>query len=248
MDLKEEKYKLNKDIPIPLYYQIKRMILNDLSSGKLKEGDPLPTETEFCDSLQISRPTVRQALNELVSEGVLIRKKKSGTFVAQPKIELPVCIGVEELRDHVGSTGRDCSVRVLELCVLDAVEEVNMKLHLDMKERLIYLKRIWLAGETPLAYTASYLSYHTYKQILEGEFDHLTLPDFLKQYCQTEIDSRDTRVNATLASKFDLELLQINRTRASLLCVMDVGMMGEQPVYYSVTRYRGDQISLKYKV
>ena len=64
MDLREDKYRLNKDIPIPLYYQIKRMILNDLSSGKLKEGDPLPTETEFCDNREISRPTLRQPVNE----------------------------------------------------------------------------------------------------------------------------------------------------------------------------------------
>lgn len=246
MDLREDKYRLNKDIPIPLYYQIKRMILNDLSSGKLKEGDPLPTETEFCDNLEISRPTVRQALNELVSEGVLIRKKKSGTFVAQPKIELPVCIGVEDLKRSIEQTGRECSIEILDLCVLDAVEEVNMKLKLDAKESLIYLKRMWLAGETPIAYTATYLSRSQFGQVLEGEFRSITLPDFLKLHYGVEVDSRDTKVNATLASKFDLELLQINRTRASLLCIMDVGKAGDQPVYYSVTRYRGDQVSLKY--
>lgn len=248
MDLREEKYRLNKDIPIPLYYQIKRMILNDLSSGKLKEGDPLPTETEFCVNLEISRPTVRQALNELVSEGVLIRKKKSGTFVAQPKIELPVHIDIESLKKGIESTGRECGIEVLDLCMLDAVEEVNMKLHLDNKENLIYLKRMWMTGQTPIAYTATYLSYDRFKQVLDGDFCSIMLPDFLKLHYNVEVDQRDTKVNATLASKFDLELLQINRTRAALLCIMDVGKSDGQPIYYSVTRYRGDQVSLEYVV
>ena len=65
MDLNEARFKLNKDIPIPLYYQVKRMVLNEIANGNLKLGDKLPAEIEFCESLQISRPTVRLALNEL---------------------------------------------------------------------------------------------------------------------------------------------------------------------------------------
>lgn len=246
MNLKEEKYRLNKDIPIPLYYQIKRMILNDLSAGKLEEGDPLPTETEFCDSLQVSRPTVRQALNELVAEGVLMRKKKSGTFVAQPKIEIPVYLTVEELKKQIEGTGRTCSIEILDCCEIDPAEEVNNKLQLDSKESLIYLKRLWLAGETPVAYTAAYLAKSRFEQILKGDFTSISLPEYLKLYFDISIDSRDVKVDATLASKFDLELLQINRTRAPLLCVNEIHKSGGQPIFCSVTRYRGDKVSMAF--
>lgn len=78
MDLNEARFKLNKDIPIPLYYQVKRMVLNEIANGNLKLGDKLPAEIEFCESLQISRPTVRLALNELVAEGILVRKAYLG--------------------------------------------------------------------------------------------------------------------------------------------------------------------------
>ena len=51
MDLNEARFKLNKDIPIPLYYQVKRMVLNEIANGNLKLGDKLPAESEFCESL-----------------------------------------------------------------------------------------------------------------------------------------------------------------------------------------------------
>ncbi|MCI8836901.1 MAG: GntR family transcriptional regulator [Hungatella sp.] len=248
MDLKEESYKLNKEIPIPLYYQIKRIILNDLSSGKLKEGDALPTETEFCDSLQVSRPTVRQALNELVAEGVLMRRKKSGTFVAQPKIELPVNLSVEDLKRHIENTGRDCKVEILDFCVIDGADEVNNKLRLHMKEDLIYLKRMWLAGGTPVAYTAAYLAAGRFGAMMDSDFTDINLPDYLECHFGLHVTKRETRVDSTLASKFDLELLQINRTRASLLCVNEVAKAGDEPVFCSVTRYRGDKVSMAYSL
>lgn len=248
MNLKEDNYKLNKEIPIPLYYQIKRMILSDLSSGKLKEGDYLPTETEFCENLQVSRPTVRQALNELVAEGILMRKKKSGTFVAQPKIEIPVHFSVEDLKAHIENTSRPCAITILDFCVLDAADEINNKLHLDAKEELIYLKRLWMAGETPVAYTAAYLSKNRFEKILGTDFTQINLPDYLDSHFDIKIDKRDVKIDSTLASKFDLELLQINRTRASLLCVNEIAKVGNEPVFCSVTRYRGDKVSIAYSL
>lgn len=248
LNLQEECYKLNKEVPIPLYYQIKRMILNDLSSGKLSEGDALPTETEFCDNLEVSRPTVRQALNELVAEGVLMRWKKSGTFVARPKIEIPVNLGVEDLKGYVEQTGRTCSVEILDFCVIDAAEEVNNRLHLDSKESLIYLKRRWLAGESPVAYTATYLSKTRFEEILTVDFTRTNLPDYLLFKFGIHTDKRSVKIDSTLASKFDLEVLQINRTRASLLCVNEVVKEQETPVFSSVTRYRGDKVSMCYSL
>lgn len=93
MDLNEARFKLNKTSRSQLYYQVKRMVLNEIANGNLKLGDKLPAEIEFCESLQISRPTVRLALNELVAEGILVRKKRSGTFVAEPKTAMksPEC-------------------------------------------------------------------------------------------------------------------------------------------------------------
>jgi GntR family transcriptional regulator len=65
---------LNKNIPVPLYYQLKQLIREQITANKLQIDDYLPTEIELGTILNISRSTVRQALNELVAEGYLYRK------------------------------------------------------------------------------------------------------------------------------------------------------------------------------
>ena len=75
---------LNKTIPIPLYFQLKELILADIKSGKSPYGSMIPTENEFVTVLNVSRTTVRQAITELVQEGWLYRVKSKGTFVSEP--------------------------------------------------------------------------------------------------------------------------------------------------------------------
>lgn len=65
---------INKDVPIPLYYQLKNIIKTDIENGTLKTGDTIPTEMEIMSHYNISRFTVRQAISELVNEGYLLRK------------------------------------------------------------------------------------------------------------------------------------------------------------------------------
>jgi GntR family transcriptional regulator len=65
--------KLNKAVPIPLYFQLKEAILNEMKNGTYRSDDLIPTEKELSDMFQISRTTVRQAITELVQEGWLYR-------------------------------------------------------------------------------------------------------------------------------------------------------------------------------
>lgn len=79
---------LDRSIPIPLYYQLKEILKEQISSGIFKPGDKLPTEDELCEQFSISRTPVRQALMELVHEGLLIRTPALGTFVTEPDSSL----------------------------------------------------------------------------------------------------------------------------------------------------------------
>lgn len=249
MDLQEERFRLNKDIPIPLYYQVKRMILNELASGNLKLGDKLPAEIEFCEHLQLSRPTVRLALNELVAEGILIRKKRSGTFVAEPKIELGLDICIEQFRQHMEATARECSVEVLDLCIVDKIGEINQRLSLTANERLIYLKRKWVVGSCPVVYNATYLSESFWNDIKDQDFTKHDLFEVLEQCATSPVSRRRVKVEAVLASKNDIELLEIERTRASLLYVADLFQGADgTPLCWSISRYRGDKVFLSYQI
>ena len=78
--------KLSLSSNIPLYAQLVGIIKQNISSGELNVGDLLPSEAELCRTMGISRNTVRQAIGELEEEGLVVRKRGKGTFVAE---ELP---------------------------------------------------------------------------------------------------------------------------------------------------------------
>lgn len=75
---------IDRDVPIPAYYQLKQLLKQQIQHGDLKPGDQIPTEAELCEHYQLSRTPVRQALQELVFEGLLTRTPGRGTFVAVP--------------------------------------------------------------------------------------------------------------------------------------------------------------------
>jgi GntR family transcriptional regulator len=77
---------LTTDGNIPLYFQLVGIIKRYVSAGILAPGDMLPSESELCKGLNISRSAVRQAIGALEEEGLVIRKQGRGTFVAEPKM------------------------------------------------------------------------------------------------------------------------------------------------------------------
>lgn len=82
-----EEGKIDKSVPVPLYYQLKEAILDEIRKGNYESGSMIPTEKNISDFFQISRTTVRQAITELVQEGWMYRVKSKGTFIAQKKIQ-----------------------------------------------------------------------------------------------------------------------------------------------------------------
>ncbi|MBE9479941.1 MAG: extracellular solute-binding protein, partial [Chloroflexi bacterium] len=84
---------IDRSLPVHLYYQLKMMIVKQIERGELRPGDKVPTEEELCERYDISRTPVRQALLELVAEGMLTRRAGRGTFVA-PRGETKVVIRV----------------------------------------------------------------------------------------------------------------------------------------------------------
>jgi len=73
---------IDPSLPIPLFYQLKNLVFEDIVSGKYGPGDRLPTEHELCERYGISRTPTHRALSELADEGVIIRTRRKGSFVS----------------------------------------------------------------------------------------------------------------------------------------------------------------------
>ena len=111
---------LDKNVPIPLYFQLKSLILNEIKSGAIPSGDTIPTENQLAEHFQISRSTVRQAISELTSEGWLIRRASKGTFVKEPRQHEHFIRSFEPFYQQVERQNRTPSTELLGLTVIYA--------------------------------------------------------------------------------------------------------------------------------
>lgn len=112
---------IDKSSPIPAYYQLKEEIKNKIANGVWVVGQCIASERELSENCGVSRMTVRQALGELVQEGVLIREKGRGTFVCEPKVKQQDMMSFSEI---IKKAGRDLETKVLEFEVIDTPEEL----------------------------------------------------------------------------------------------------------------------------
>lgn len=110
---------IDKNSPIPVYFQLKEDIQRKITKGVWKVGQCIDSERELSQTYGVSRMTIRQALGELVQEGVLLREKGKGTFVCDPKVKQKDMMSFSEI---INRSGRTLENRVLEFKIIDTPE------------------------------------------------------------------------------------------------------------------------------
>ncbi|MGC8777326.1 MAG: GntR family transcriptional regulator, partial [Candidatus Caldatribacteriaceae bacterium] len=150
-----EKKSINKSTPIPLYYQLKEILLEYIKSPH--HSGCLPTESELCKQYDISRSTVRQAINELVADGYLERVKGKGTLIVRSKINQDYLFVIESFNEEMREKGLTHRTKVLELEKIAANEIVASNLQLQPGAEVIKLIRLRSISEEPILYVKTYL-------------------------------------------------------------------------------------------
>jgi len=155
------------DPVIPIYYQIKQHIKRSITSNEYRAGDKIPSEQQLSKTFQVSRITIRQAISQLIQEGLLISKRGLGTYVTNnsdliKSYSLEFSGFIDDLFHEVSKV----NVKYVEINKIDANNYVKEKLKLPKKERKVYLvKRLRLKGENVFAFTLNYLPVEIGKQI-----------------------------------------------------------------------------------
>ncbi len=145
---------LNKNVPIPLYYQIKEDIIRRIENEEYKTGEKLPSENEMQKIYNVSLITTRKALMELVNDGYIYRIQGKGSYVAEPKInrQLSLMSFTEEMKQK----GYICATKVLDYLYINDQNIAN-KLGVSPEEEIIKIPRLRLVENEPIALQISYL-------------------------------------------------------------------------------------------
>jgi len=233
--------RLDKSVPIPLYFQLKELLLKKIKTGVYQVGDSIPTEKELSEIYEISRTTVRQAISELAQEGWLYRQKSKGTFVRAPKISQSFIQALGSFNDQIRDLGMNPTTEVLNLEVIEAPKEVIEHLKLGPKDKVVYIHRRRFADNEPIVMVKTYLPYEKCKSVLEHNFVEESLYPVLSMNEETQINKIRRFVEAVEAVEYDIENLQIEKGRAIQKFVSIGFNMKDEPIEYTIARYRGDK-------
>ena len=162
---------MERKSPVPVYYQLKNKILNDIKNDTYNIGDKMPTDSEYCDLFNVSRITVRRALFELEREGYIERIQGKGTFLKFKEIKQNIS-SFYSFTEDTKKMGYLPSSIFLKLELIIPETEVAQALNLNENEKVFLLERLRLADEMIIAYDRSYIAEKTVpnfrKEMLSG--------------------------------------------------------------------------------
>lgn len=235
---------LKREAPTPLYVQLKNSLLAQISGSSFAPHQQLPSERELCEQFGVSRTTVRQAINEMIHEGLVYSRAGKGTFVSEPKIsqQLRTLTGFSQ---DVTERGGAPSSQVLEARLIPATPDLAERLQVTLDAELVLLARLRLANGVPLAIETSYINHSFCPNILRHDFAHESLYRTLQSEYQLRLVRAEQTIEAGLANAQELLLLQMHPPAAVLkmerLTMTDQDMRLE----YTVSVYRGDRYKFR---
>ncbi|MEG0253005.1 MAG: GntR family transcriptional regulator [Muribaculaceae bacterium] len=233
--------KLDKNVPIPLYFQLKKLIIEEIKKGCYQEDSLIPTEKEFMEKYEISRTTVRQAMTELVQEGWIYRVKSKGTFVTYPKINHNFIQTLESFNEQMERAGTIPKTEVIALKKVKASEFVADGLGINEGDFVVFLYRKRFANEEAIVLQKAYLRYDTCAFILDKNFEKESLYKSLAATNQTLITHVKRIVEVDEATEEDSKYLGIDLGKPiQAFTTTGFNVFGEV-VEFSLARYRGDR-------
>jgi GntR family transcriptional regulator len=234
---------LSKDLPIPLYHQLKTLLLERIRKGEMKPNDRLPAEDELAATHGVSKATVRQALNDLAIAGVLRREQGRGTFVAEPKLAQ----GPREMTsftDEMRSLGLHPASKVLTQEIIKADVDMAEKLRVAEGAQVMRLQRLRLADGEPMGIQTAYLSLALAPRLVEEEFTDASLYEALeRKYGLWPARAQETYV-AVLLDRAEAKLLKVAVASPALSAVRVSYLSSGQPLEVTYSIMRGDRYQI----
>jgi GntR family transcriptional regulator len=227
---------LDRRSPLPLWAQLEADLRRRLSAGAFAQR--FPTDRELVETYDVSRNTVREAVDRLCAEGLLERRRGLGTFVRAPEFEQPTGALYSLFRSIEAQGVRQAS-RVLQLqeCV---DEDAARRLDLPPAAPLILLSRLRCAGEEPLALDRVWLPAEIARPLLDADFGRTALYDELVARCGVVMVEGWERIRPVLPTAAEREVLQ-QPEGGAVFAIERLGRSADRVVEWRVSLIRGDR-------
>ncbi len=229
-----------KNSPVPRYYQLREIMREHIRNGEWKPNDLIPSERELSEQYGISRMTARQAITDLVNEGLFYREQGKGTFVSNRKITQQL-IHLTGFTEDIRARGHQPSTKVLTAEMNSADQEIAEKLRIEVGMPVFCLRRLRLADGQPLAIERSQISFKGCERLMEEDLEQQSLYRVLETKFGTSLMEADQELEAGLASREEAQFLKIAVNSAVLYIRRVTYVERNQPVEYASSVYCGSK-------
>lgn len=237
-------YRIDRDSPVPAYYQLQDWLTQRIESGDLVPGTRLPTERDLTQFLGISRSTLRQALDRLARDGLLERRQGAGSFVASPRFVGEIG-AVRGLSVELADQGSSSETAVLGVEWLVAPPNAREALEIPAAGGAIRVRRVRSVEGTPLSFETSWLHGGHCMPILSIDLTGRSLNQVLTEHCGLDLDRAVERITATVTDEFESEQLQVPLRTPAFRVQRTTWTTTGQAVEFVTSVVRGDRFSFE---
>ncbi len=223
----------------PIYRQIADELKRKIEQGSYQEHDLIPSETELARLYEVSRMTARQAVNELVYDGILYRVKGRGTYVNAKKYEKAIH-GLTSFTEDMMQKGFSPSSILISNEKIKAPTAIAKKLGLRESDDVIILKRVRLADEAPLALEIVYLPCKLVSELPE-DIANRSLYEYLETELQLMIDYSIQEIEAISITEEIANHLNVLPQNPCLFITLQSYLKNGQAFEYVESYYRADR-------
>lgn len=223
----------------------KQALVRDEILGMLDElevGDALPSERKLAQDLKVSRPTLRAVIDELVREGLLLRRHGSGTYVAEPKIALPLTM--TSFSEDMARRGMRPSSRVVGFEVTSAGAKLGQRLQISPVDEVWVITRLRLADDETMAIEWLHAPRRLLPELRREELATHSFYELLRVRRGIEIASGTQTIEPTVTSPEEAELLRVPVHSPAFLFERTTTSAGGEVVEFVRSVYRGDRYRL----
>jgi DNA-binding GntR family transcriptional regulator len=195
---------------LPQYRKLYETLRKHILDGVYKEGDLLPSENELCQLYGITRPTVRQSLGSLATDGYIRKHQGKGSIVHR----LPKEIGILSVSGTTSALGdRNLKTKIIVKPVIKQWDDtfVFPLSDLEKESGCIYMERLRLLDGTPIFYDISYIANINLPRITSRQFENKSLFQILRDNYQIEIKGGEQRIKAIPSSLKISKFLKIRK-------------------------------------
>lgn len=235
---------IDKNSVIPIYYQLYKLIEGQIRRGDLKPGECLPTEHEISARFEISRMTVRRAIAELVSAGMVYAQQGRGTFVATPKLD-NIVFELNDFNEEIKQRGLNYKTTLLEARIIRADKELREKFQVGEEfKRFLFFRTVLSAEDERLSYEVKYTIYSKSMPILESELKDPSLPGLIASHTEYVPMSAKKVLQVAACTAEEAGILGIAPNSPVFLIEQTIYDQDLKPVGWSKAVYRGDRYKL----